>query len=55
MSCIQCEEFRIEQSGINFASISSEDEKINQGLLPKVVLFIYLFQIDPCINTLTKL
>lgn len=41
MSCIQCEEFCIEQSGIIFTSISSEDEKINQSLLPKVS-FIYL-------------
>ncbi|KAH7533276.1 elongator complex protein 5 [Ziziphus jujuba] len=33
---VACEEFCIEQSGIIFTSISSEDEKINQSLLPKL-------------------
>ncbi|KDP32961.1 hypothetical protein JCGZ_12992 [Jatropha curcas] len=36
------EEFHIEQSGINFTSVSSEDGIINQGLLPKVLFSLQL-------------
>lgn len=31
-----CEDFNVEQSGIKFSSILSEDAVINQGLIPKV-------------------
>lgn len=31
-----CENFKVEQSGIKFTSISSEDAVVNQGLVPKV-------------------
>ncbi|KAF3432616.1 hypothetical protein FNV43_RR27356 [Rhamnella rubrinervis] len=33
---VACEEFHVEQSGINLASFSSEDGKSNQSLLPKL-------------------
>ncbi|XP_057994769.1 elongator complex protein 5 isoform X2 [Hevea brasiliensis] len=39
---LMCEEFHIEQSGINFTPVSSEDGTINQGLLPKVQFSLQL-------------
>ncbi|EEF41755.1 elongator complex protein 5 [Ricinus communis] len=39
---VMCEEFEIEQSGMNFTSISSEDAIINQGLCPKVQFSLQL-------------
>ncbi len=33
---IQSEEFHVEQSAINFKTVSSEDEIVNRSLLPKV-------------------
>ncbi|OAY57081.1 elongator complex protein 5 [Manihot esculenta] len=39
---MMCEEFHIEQSGINFTPVSPEDGTINQGLLPKVQFSLQL-------------
>ncbi|PON87867.1 Elongator complex protein [Trema orientale] len=39
---VACEELHVEQSGINFTSLSPEDGVINQGLIPKVQFSLQL-------------
>ncbi|KAM7279411.1 hypothetical protein ACFE04_006545 [Oxalis oulophora] len=39
---VMSEEFRVEQSGISFTSVSSENAVVNQGLVPKVQFNLHL-------------